>query len=346
MRKVVILVLLTLLLGSTASAAEYTAPPPPSSVQDLMPVETESFSKGLLEILQNAIADIYPSILDGSKICIALIATTMIVSILRQFPSGSADVVSFAGVLMVSVILLSSTKSMVALGVDTVNQLAEYGKLLLPVMTAALAAQGGVTSSGALYTGTAAFNALLSGLITRLLVPLIYMFLVLAIAGAVTHVNMVQKLRDFIKWLVSWGLKVILYIFTGYMGITGVISGSTDAAALKAAKLTISGVIPMVGGILSDASEAVVVSAGIMKNAVGIYGLLVIAVLWIHPFLQLGIQYLLLKATAAICAIFDIKAMTGIIEQFSTAMGLLMGMTGSVCFLLLISTVCFMRGVG
>ena len=71
-------------------------------------------------------------------------------------------------------------------------------------------------------------------------------------------------------------MKIVLYAFTGYIGFTGVVSGTTDAMAMKAAKLTISGAVPVVGGILSDASEAVLVSAGIMKNAAGVYGILAV----------------------------------------------------------------------
>jgi stage III sporulation protein AE len=148
-----------------------------------------------------------------------------------------------------------------------------------------------------------------------------------------------------VKWLMTWCLKIILYVFTGYMGITGVVSGATDAAAMKATKLTISGMVPVVGGILSDASEAILVGAGVMKNAAGIYGLLAVISICIQPFLQIGVQYLLLKLTGAVCGVLGCKEISKLIQDFSTAMGLLLAMTGSVCLLLLISIVCFMKGV-
>ncbi len=346
MKKLIILFLLIFSMAPNVSAMDYTAPTAPDSVQDLMPVETESFGQGLLKIIKNAMERLQPELWAACGVCLSVVAIAMLLSTLRQMPSASTQVIELAGVVAVSLLLITNANTMIQLGAQTVQQLSEYGKLLLPVMTGALAAQGGVTTSTALYTATAAFNAVLGSAISKLLVPLVYLFLMLSIAFAATKDTLVEKLRDFMKWLMSWGLKTVLYIFTGYMGITGVVSGSADAAALKAAKLTISGVVPMVGGILSDASEAVLVSAGVMKNAVGIYGLLAVTAIWIHPFLQLGIQYLLLKLTAAVCAVFDIKSLSGLIEQFSSAMGLLLGMTGSVCFLLLISTVCFMRGVG
>lgn len=243
-------------------------------------------------------------------------------------------------------ILLTSANSMIHLGAETVTSLSEYGKLLLPVMTAALAAQGGTTASAALYVGTTAFDMLLSSFISKLLVPMVYLYLALAAANSAIGEDVLKKMRDFIKWLVSWLLKTLLTVYTTYMSISGVVSGTTDAAALKTAKVTISSVVPVVGGILSDASEAVLVSAGLMKNAAGIYGILAVLALFLSPFLRIGVHYLILKLTAALCGLFGTKRMTDMIEDFSTAMGLLLAMTGSACLLLLISTICFMKGVG
>ena len=88
------------------------------------------------------------------------------------------------------------------------------------------------------------------------------------------------------------------------------------------------------------------VGASMVKSAAGIYGLLAITAIWISPFMQIGIQYLMLKIAGALCGMLDAKRVSSLVDGFSTAMGFLLGMTGIMCVLLLISTVCFMRGVG
>jgi hypothetical protein len=72
--------------------------------------------------------------------------------------------------------------------------------------------------------------------------------------------------------------------------------------------------------------------------------MLAVMAIWITPFLQIGIQYLLLKATAALSETFGVKRCSDLIGRFAVAMGLLLAMTATVCFLLLISTICFMKG--
>ena len=308
-------------------------------------MENQSFSEAVLEILGDALAHFRPDLREAAGACMAVLAAVAALSMLSMLP-GKKIGVQLAGVVLAAMILLEPAHALITLGADTVQELGEYEKLLLPVLTAALAAQGGVGTSAALYAGTAAFNALLSGMVSRLLVPMIYMYLALAVAHGAVGEEMLKKLRDFIRSAAVWGLKTMLYVYTGYITITGVVSGTTDASLLKAAKLTISGAVPVVGGILSDASEAVLVSAAAVKNAAGIYGLLAILSLWIGPFLRIGAHYLMVKAVGAVSSVFGVEGASAVIDAFSAAMGLLLAMTGAVCLMLIISTICFLRGAG
>ena len=320
---------------------DLTAP----TVPGVSVAENQTFSEALLEILGDAVARFQPDLRDAAGACLAVLAAVAAMSMLSMLP-GKKIGIRLAGAMVVATILLEPAHALIILGADTVRELGEYEKLLLPVLTAALAAQGGIGTSAALYAGTAAFNALLSSVTSRLLVPMIYMYLALAVGYAAGGEEMLKKLRDMVKSSAVWGLKTMLYVYTGYITITGVVSGATDASLLKAAKLTISGAVPVVGGILSDASEAVLVGAAAVKNAAGIYGLLAVLSLWIGPFLRIGAHYLMVKAVGAVSGVFGVDGVSAAIDAFGSAMGLLLAMTGAVCLMLIIGTVCFLRGVG
>ena len=346
MRRVFLLGFLLLMLATPVHAQEYTAPEAPDSASDLIPIERTTFGQDLWTVIKGAIAKLQPEIASAAKICFALIAITMAISVVNSMPGRSSRVIELVGVVSAAGILLQRSGAMIHAGAETVTQLSEYGKLLLPVMTGALAAQGGITSSSALYVCTTVFNTVLTSIISAVLIPLIYSYLALSIGSCGASQDILIKLCDFVKWLCTWFLRTILYIFTGFIGITGVVSGTTDAAVLKTTRLTMSGMIPVVGGILSDASEAVLVGAGVMKNAAGTYGLIAIIAIWISPFIRIGIQYLLLKLTAAVCDVFGVKQVSDLIGHFSNAMGILLAMTSAICIIMLISITCFMKGVG
>lgn len=345
MSKILIAAVLIILMVIPVSATEFTAPSAPESAQEYMPDSIQSFGDGLWYVIKTAIAKLQPSIANAAGICLSVIGVCLLVSILQNASANTKQIIAITGTVAIGLLLLQPVNSLIKLGTETVISLSEYGKLLLPVMTGAMAAQGGVTSSAALYAGTVLFDALLSSVIAKLIVPMLYVYLCLCVANSAMGESLLNSISDFVKWAMTWCLKTVLYVFTGYIGITGVVSGTADAAAVKAAKLTISGAVPVVGGIISEASETILVSAGVMKSAAGVYGVLAILAVWVGPFLKIGIQYILIKITAAVCSVVGTKQISTLVRDFSGAMGMILAMTGAVCLLLLISIVCFMKGI-
>lgn len=345
MKKIFIVFMILPLLLVSVNAQEIDIPQAPSSSQPYMPHESQSLSDGLLYILSKACSELMPSISEAIRTGAVLIATVLVLSFMGSYADATKRVAELIGIIFVASVLLESANTLIHLGANTIAELDSYGKLLIPVMTTALASQGGVTKSAALYAGTTLFSSALTTILSKLFIPMMYIFVALCIANRAVGEDILSSMKRFIKWLMSWLLKLVLYIFTGYITLTGVVSGSADAIALKATKITVSGMVPVVGSIISDASEAILVSAGVMKNAAGIYGIFAFLAICIGPFLKIAVQYILLKTTAAICGIFGVKNTCGLIEDFSQTMGLLLAATGSICLMLLITTVVFMKGV-
>ncbi len=346
MRRIFTVILLLGFLIVPVHASELTPPTVPEHVADLMPQEPETFAEGLWFVIRHAAAELEPALAQAARNCLAITAAVLLTSTLHLFSGEKKHVANLVCTLVISTILLGPASTLIRMGMETVSSLSEYGKLLLPVMTAALAAQGGAVTSAALYTGTMVFDTVLGDILTKLLVPTVSAYLALAVANSAMKEDVLKRLRDFAKWLMTWILKTVIYVYMAYMGVTGVISGSADASALKMTKIAISGMVPVVGGMLADASETILISAGLVKNAVGVYGLLAVLAIWIRPFLRIGVQYLLLKLTAAVCSVYGTEDSSGLIQDFSAAMGLLLAATGTMCLLLLISTICFVKGAG
>jgi stage III sporulation protein AE len=138
-------------------------------------------------------------------------------------------------------------------------------------------------------------------------------------------------------------LKLLILAFTAYLSLTGVIRGSADSAAVKAAKLAISSAVPVVGSMIADASETLLVSAGLLRSGIGVFGLLGVLAISIGPFLETGISYLMLKLTAAAASVTGEKRLSGLISAMAGAMGLITAVTGVCTLLIMIGCVCFMK---
>lgn len=345
MTKKLLCLLLILSLSVPVSAMELTAPEVPESGRDNMPQQTDSFADALEQLMQKALVILQPEWAEASGLCSRILFGAMLFSLLPLLTDQIRKPVTVAATVAMVSLVLRNTGSMIGCGRETVIELCEYGKMLCPVLTTALAAQGGITVSSALYLGTTAFISFLSMLVSGVLVPGVYFFLTFSAAHWAMEEDMLKKFADATKNLLSWTLKTLLMVFTTYMSITGVISGTTDAAALKTAKVAISSVVPVVGGILSDASDSLLVSMAAVKNAAGVYGILAVLAVCMEPFVKIGLQYLLLKATSLLCSLFAGKHISGLLEDFSSAMGILLAMVAVGCVMVLFSIVCYLRGL-
>ena len=305
--------------------------------------ETDGLGQGVQSILETGLDQagslLRHSLQTGMKLLAVVLLCGLAESAALDGKAGGLKAVEVAGALAVTALTVSDMNAMIGLGRETIQQMDAFAGLLLPAMATLTAATGGVTGAAVRQGVTVLFSDLLITAIDRLLVPLLYAYVAACCAQAALGNEGLKKLSALIKGAITFLLTAGLLVFVGYLAASGAIAGSADAAAVKAAKLAISRAVPVVGGILSDAAETVLAGAGILKSAVGVFGMLAVLSMCLVPFLQLGVHYLAYKLTAALAATVADGRVAGLIDGIGGAFGLILGMTGASALLLLVSMV-------
>lgn len=103
--------------------------------------------------------------------------------------------------------------------------------------------------------------------------------------------------------------------------------------ALKTAKFAVSGAVPVVGGVISDAAETVLSGASLLRGSVGVFGMLCVTAICLVPFLRAGASYLLYKAGAALLSPLCSSSLRALLESIGTGYGLLLGMLSACCMI-------------
>lgn len=255
----------------------------------------------------------------------------------REWTGLSA--VNIGGALAITALTMTDMAAMIGLGRETVGQMQSFSGVLLPAMAVLTAASGGVTAAAARQGATVLFSTLLITAMDRLVIPLVYGYVAVSCAHAAVGNPGLKKIAGLLKGTATFLLSAFLLAFVGYLTASGAVAGSVDASAIKAAKLAISRAVPVVGSVLADASETVLAGAGVLRGTVGVAGLLVVLAICLTPFLRLGIQYLIYKGTAALCAVLASPKLSQLIDAIGSAFGLVLGMTGAGALVLLVSLV-------
>jgi len=301
----------------------------------------EGVEEGLSSLFQDAAGQAGQFLRRSARVGVRLLAVVLLCGLAEGLcaQKSAAAVTKMAGALAVTALSVSSMETMIGLGRETIGKMAAFSDLLLPVMAALTAATGHVTAAAARQGVTMMFTQLLIDGIDRLLIPLIYAYAAACCAYAALGNEGLKKTAALLKGTVTFILTVELLAFVGYLTMSGAIAGSADAAAVKAAKQAITRAIPVVGGILSDAAESVLVGAGVLKGTVGAAGLLAVLAICVGPFLQLALHYLTYKLAAALTGTVADPRLSGLLDSIGGAFGLVLGMTGACALLLLFSLV-------
>jgi len=300
--------------------------------------------KSILEALKDSVFGIFKNALgSAAKILTIVILCSAATSAMSE--GGIRDMVSLGGTVAVSAIAISNVHSFIGMGTETLMTLSDYSKALLPTMCAAAASAGAFTSASAKYAATALFMDVLINAATNVIMPLISIYLAAVIANAVLAKDSLANVAKLLKWVCTTGLTLLVLAFTTYLSMTGLISGKADEFATKLTKTALGTVLPVVGSIVSDTAETLVVGAGMLRNAIGVFGFLAVAAICLTPFLTLGMHYLVYKGTAAFSQALADKRMSELISDVGAAFGMLLALVGAGGMMLFFSVISSMKAV-
>lgn len=342
MRKSMLILLLAWWLVAPTWGAEL-----PREVRDALPAAAEeiteeledpaSLSEGLSRLWDRALGYVEEAVRQSIGGGVVLLAAAVLCALTEECmdaAGGKVHFVPMAGALAITLAAAGSVKTMMGLGQETVEELNTFSKALLPTLSAAVAASGGIVSASVRQVATIFFVDLLLSLIRGLLLPLVYFYVAAAAADAMLPGRRLAGISTAIRKGTVWLLTGALALFTLYLTVSGAAAGSADTVTARLARSAV-GVLPVVGSILADAADSVL--AGAVKNTVGAAGLLAVLAVCLLPLVRLGVQYLVYKAAAFLAGILGAEQLTGLIDALGGAFGLIFGMTGACGLLLLIS---------
>lgn len=353
--KLLRIIICAILLAALLPAETASASMIPDALSDALPAETEQMLDlpdtevydhstlmlgiaKLWDIVRKEFGSLLRENVNGAAMLLcAVLICGLADSMHLAVGSGTPSYATLAGALIITVITAGSIRTMTATGLDMLEEMDVFSKALLPTLAASVAAAGGVVSASVRQVLTVLFAEALISLIRHMLLPLVYCYTAVSVANAVLPEHELKRLRDGIGKAVTGGLTGILVLFTAFLTVAGAAGSSADAAALRLTKSAISTAVPVVGSIIADAADSVLASAGMLKSAVGVFGMLGILAICLVPFLQLAVRYLLYKLTALAASAVGSESLVDLVNSLGTAFGLMLGMTGSCAVLLLIS---------
>ncbi|MFB5165131.1 MULTISPECIES: stage III sporulation protein AE [Bacillaceae] len=222
-------------------------------------------------------------------------------SLQNAFEQQTVSKVAYAVVYMVLLIIaLNSFRVAMDYALDAVQTMSHFMIAMIPLLLALLASSGGVISAAFFHPIILFLMNTTGTIVEYVTLPLLFLAALLSIVSTLTDHYKVTQLAELLTKVGIGILGVILTIFLGVMSVKGATSAIADGIALRTAKFVTGNFIPVVGKMFTDAADTVVTASMLLKNTVGIVGVVILFIIAAFPALKIFAIAFIYKVSAAV----------------------------------------------
>lgn len=292
------------------------------------------------ELLNRIIELLFGEIQNILKIMLYIVAISILSSYLAALPQsgdkGVTEIAFYSCYIIIAGISAATFLEIMECAQGAIDTILIIARMIVPVVVTSLAATGAITSA-------AVFQPMLLGVIEvalivieRVFIPILMLFTALNIVNCISDKINGEKMIQFLGKTVKWGLSVLLTVFVGTAGLQSLASGCADGLSVKLTKYAASNLIPVVGGILSETVETVMNCSVIIKNAVGIVGIIILLGAMLLPVIKISACLIVLRITAALIQPISDEKIVKCISGIADSVGLVFAVVAAITVMFII----------
>lgn len=260
-------------------------------------LDIENMLKGIIRAFIN---EIYNNLSLIIQILVVTIACSILMNLQSSFEKDSiAQLGQYACYIILSMMIINSFVMAIDLAKVTVVRMVNFMEVLVPILLALLTAVSGIGTRFLFNPVIIGAVNVIGNMIKTLVFPLIFFTFIVGIISNISQRTQFSKLSQLLRQIVVVLLGVSFTIFIAIITIYG-IGSNVDGITIRTAKYAVDNFIPIIGKFLSDAVETVVGGSAILKNGLGMVGLIVLFLIILFPAIQIFVLIFVYKLIAAL----------------------------------------------
>lgn len=297
-------------------------------------IDNLTIGQQILNLLFSQVGEAIKSI---GIILVIVVISSILKSISDDLENKSiAQISHYVTYILIVTIIMKNFSDIIVMIRTSIENLVGFSNSLIPLLITLMLTTGNIASASMLQPIILFIITFIGNFINTILIPASLVAVALNVISNISDKVQIDKLGTFINKTVIWILGIVLTIFVGVASLEGSITNGVDGLTVKTTKAAVSNFIPIVGKILGDAVETVMSCSNILKNAVGIVGVIIILSICIMPIIKLaalmGVYYL----GSALCQPIADKKIVDLLGQIGGTFKLLLAIMCSISVMLVI----------
>lgn len=271
-------------------------------------------------VLRYLLGEVAGSAMLLGKLVVLAVIGAVLTNISSSFEKATTGHMAQAAVYLVLIVIaLGSFTTALRIGQDAVNGMVSFMHALLPVMLTLLCAVGGLTTAALFHPAVFAAVNITATVVQNVVFPLIFFSAVLTMASHLASGFSLSRLADFLRFIGLGLMGLLTTVFLGILAVKGVAGAVTEGIAFRTARLATSTFVPVIGKVFADTLDAMVSSSLLVKNAVGMAGLLVVFLAVAFPLLKILSLVVIYKLAAALVQPLGDERLAGLMNALGNA---------------------------
>lgn len=254
---------------------------------------------------------------------------------------GISNLVFFVAYAAVVLIVVGSVVDLVAMVGNTLQMLKNQVDLVFPIILTLMVAGGANASAGIYQPAVAVLSSGIIQIFTLVVMPLFVISFAFSVVSHLAPNTKLDKFVSFFTALFKWIVGICFTVFLSFMAIQGITAGSFDSISIRATKMTVSGYIPIVGNYLSQGFDLIMASSILIKNAVGLSGILLLLGIVLTPIIKIVVFSLAIKLASAVTQPVGDSRISNFLTAIGKSFSMLVACLIGVSFMYLVSLALF-----
>jgi stage III sporulation protein AE len=264
-------------------------------------------TKGLSvsSIFKGILSYFFHEILVNGKLLASIVILTVFSMILEtlqsSFEKNTVSKLGYTLTYMVLIIIaINSFNVAIGYAKSAITSMIEFMFAIVPLLLTLLASMGNITSVAILHPLIVFMVNSVGTAIYLFVFPLLFFSAVLHIVSSLSDRYKVTQLANLLRSISLGALGIFVTIFLGTISVQGTTGAVRDGVTLRTAKYLAGNFVPVVGRLFSDATETVVGASLLVKNAIGLSGVVIIILLCAFPAIKILTLAFIYNLSAAI----------------------------------------------
>ncbi|MDD3364463.1 MAG: stage III sporulation protein AE [Syntrophomonas sp.] len=292
------------------------------------------------KVMENTVRFLFKEVVANSsllsKLIILSVLAALLVNLQTSFASDIGKISYMVCFLALCALALGSFKIVLDIGHQTIDNMVAFMVSMLPPMMVLVAGLGNVNASVMLFPILMTAATAFANAIKLIVFPLIIMSALLSLVNNISETVKVERMAKFCSQVAQISLGFFLTTFVGILTLRALYASVLDKVALRTARFVTDNAIPIVGKMVGDTVEVAAGYVVMLKDALGIFGVLLIAGIVFFPLLKIVALALIYKLVGAVVEPMGDAKTAAVLESMSSHLMMMLAATASVGFMFFI----------